>query len=291
MSVFISFASEDKSFAERIAFELVKRKIIVFYDQWEVTVGNKLEEVLTQQIKEADYICIILSKASVDVLTSNNQRWFKREFELAIESEKKVNADIIIPIIIDDCEIPDELQDKVRSNFRDKSFDEGVKEILLALSSLMETNTYRNQRENTKFVYDWALDWYINKERKLEITLDIVEFSREFQWSILTKIVIFANSNASCHYKKRLKEGLDKVVVYSIIGTLKEKLSNESILLSDNKANKQRVTIEDNKLKYKFEVAITSRKLGKDTGRDYVLHIGNYYKQIYKHILENRNLK
>lgn len=287
MAIFISFAKEDQSFAERVSAELVKRQVIVFFDQWELKVGNKLTDRLTREINEAEYICIILSKASVGVLNSDEQRWFKREFELALELEKKVGSDIIIPIIIDDCEIPVELQDKVRSDFNIKSFDEGIKEILLAVSSSIKTTTSRQAREDRNFVYDWAIDWHINKEKKLEISLDVVEFSREFEWSILTKVSITSNSAASYHFKQRSKKGLGEIVVYTIVGFLAQHLGDESLFLSDNKPSEKKVDIEDPRMNYKFHIDITSRKLGKDTGRDFLLHTGNYYKQIFGYLTNN----
>ncbi|GIP50031.1 hypothetical protein J53TS2_36220 [Paenibacillus sp. J53TS2] len=287
MAVFVSFAKEDQSFAERLSAELVKKQVIVFFDQWELKVGNKLTDRLTKEINEAEFICIILSKASVEVLKSEDQRWFKREFELALELEKNVGNDIIIPIIIDDCEIPTELQDKVRSNFNIKGFDEGIKEILLAVSSSIKATTYRQAREDRNFVYDWAIDWYINKEKKLEISLDVVEFSREFEWSILTKVSITSNSAASYHFKQRSKKGLGEIVVYTILGFLAQHLGDESLLLSDNKPSKKKVDIEDPRMKYKFHIEITSRKLGKDTGRDFLIHTGNYYEQIFGYLTNN----
>lgn len=288
MAVFISFAKEDQAFAERLSAELVKRQVIVFFDQWELKVGNKLTERLTREINEAEYICIILSKASVGVLNSEDQRWFKREFELAIELEKRDGIDIILPVVIDDCEIPYELHDKVRSDFYIKGFDEGIKEILLAVSSSIKAKTYRQAREERNFVYDWAIDWYINKEKKLEITLDVVEFSREFEWSILTKVIITSNSAASYHFKQRTKKGLGEIVVYTILGFLAQKLDDESLPLSNNNPTKRTVDLEDPLMGYKFQVNITSRKLGKDTGRDFILHTGNYYRQIFGYLTKNK---
>jgi hypothetical protein len=288
VAVFISFAKEDQAFAERLSAELVKRQVIVFFDQWELKVGNKLTDRLTREINEAEYICIILSKASVRVLNSEDQRWFKREFELALELEKKAGIDIILPVVIDDCEIPHALNDKVRSEFHIKGFDEGIKEILLAVSSSIKAKTYRQEREERNFVYDWAIDWFINKEKMLEITLDVVEFSREFEWSILTKVSIKSNSAATHHFKKRAKKGLGEVVIYTIMGFLVQHLSDESLLLSNNKPTKKRVDIQDPALGYKFEIDITARKLGRDTGRDFILHTGNYYKQIFSYLINNK---
>lgn len=288
MAVFISFAKEDQSFAERLSAELVKRKVIVFFDQWELKVGNKLTDRLTKEINEAEFICIILSKNSVEVLESKEQRWFKQEFELALELEKRVGTDIIIPIIIDDCEIPAELQDKIRADFNAKGYDEGIKEILLAISSSIKATTYRQEREDRNFVYDWAIDWYINKGRKLEISLDVVEFSREFEWSILTKVKITSNSAASYHFKQKSKQGLGEMVVYTVLGILAQNLGDESIQLSNNKPTKRIVDVEDPSIGYKFQIDITSRKLGKDTGRDFMLHTGNYYRQVFSYLTKNR---
>lgn len=121
--VFLSYASEDKerfvlSFAEKLRI----RGVDAWLDIWEIYPGDSLiEKIFEEGLKYSQAIIIILSKNSV------NKPWVKEELNASMV--KKINeGSKLIPVIIDDCEVPQCLQStswqKIENlNDYDKEFD------------------------------------------------------------------------------------------------------------------------------------------------------------------------
>lgn len=107
--VFLSYASEDKdSFVRDFAIKLrAKHGVDLWLDDWEIKLGDSLiDEIFEGGLKHADVVIIVLSKASV------TKPWVRKELNVAaykrIKEEKKLR---IIPVIIEDCEVPEVLID------------------------------------------------------------------------------------------------------------------------------------------------------------------------------------
>jgi hypothetical protein len=105
---FISHATEDK---ERFVVELAKRLrakgVNAWLDQWEMLPGDSLvSKIFDQGIGEADCVVVVLSHTSV------TKRWVREELEAAIVRSIKENVRVI-PLLIDDCEVPKSLRSKV----------------------------------------------------------------------------------------------------------------------------------------------------------------------------------
>ena len=75
--VFISHSSNDKDFASRLAYDLEQNGIPVWFDLWEVKVGDSIVEKIELGLQECDYLIIILSK------TSTTSRWVQEELSAA----------------------------------------------------------------------------------------------------------------------------------------------------------------------------------------------------------------
>jgi hypothetical protein len=99
--VFISHATEDKfSFVLPFATELRSNGIDAWVDQWEINAGDSLiQKIFEEGIRSASAIVIVLSKISV------TKRWVKEELDAALV--KRIDhATRLIPLIIEDCEVP-----------------------------------------------------------------------------------------------------------------------------------------------------------------------------------------
>jgi hypothetical protein len=72
-TVFVSYASPDKPLATRLASDLRERGLTVWVDAWEIRVGDNLLEKIEAGLKEAQYIVVLLSRASV------RSPWVQRE--------------------------------------------------------------------------------------------------------------------------------------------------------------------------------------------------------------------
>ncbi len=101
--VFISYAKEDYDLAEILYWDLKRSGYIPWLDKKELLVGQNWDFVLKTELREADFIVLILSNSSVQ-----KRGYVQREFRLALEYyEEKLDDDIfLIPIKVDNCKVP-----------------------------------------------------------------------------------------------------------------------------------------------------------------------------------------
>jgi WD40 repeat protein len=111
--VFISYSRKDKDFAQKLALDLQGLNIGVWLDLWEITVGDSLLERIEQGISDADYVAVILSKHSVE------SKWVKEELRIALMKTLEGGQKIVLPILVEECEIPVFLTHRVYADFRD----------------------------------------------------------------------------------------------------------------------------------------------------------------------------
>src|SRR5262245_61248029 len=78
MSVFISYAHEDKQFVETLGANLFKRNFHIFIDRWELKVGDSLLDHIQSELKDCSFICCVLSKASI------SSEWCRREINAGL---------------------------------------------------------------------------------------------------------------------------------------------------------------------------------------------------------------
>lgn len=284
MGVFISFAEEDQKFAQILGASLTKKKVHVFVDRWHISIGDNLRKELEREIKEADFICCILSKSSSDIINKEDEnRWFYEEYQLTLKRESAENRTILLPIVIEPCEIPFELQDRLFANFVDKDFDITFNELMIPLAKLLNNKGSRFESDHN-FYTDFGMDYSLNrKSGLLEVSLDFIEYSRNFNWSVLTHISIEANKAATRYFQKRSLETHPDRFIYTVIAICEERFSQSSELsltVNNDKPQTVDIIIDDPKLKFRFNVKVKTKKLGEDLGFDHLIHCGDYFKKI-----------
>lgn len=121
--IFLSHSSLDKSFVDRLATDLESLNIGVWYDKWEIKVGDSLIDKITQGIDKNDYLAVILSENSI------NSKWVKREINAAFMKEMDTKKIVILPVLLRNCKIPILLSDKKYANFT-KEYEVGFGELL-----------------------------------------------------------------------------------------------------------------------------------------------------------------
>jgi len=130
--VFVSHASEDKdrfvmSFSER----LMSNGVDTWLDKWEMLPGDSLvDKIFEEGIKEADVFIIVLSQYSVD------KPWVKEELNAGFV--KRVGSKCkIIPIVLDDCRVPECLHSTIWEKIHNISnYDESFQRILNSIFGL-----------------------------------------------------------------------------------------------------------------------------------------------------------
>lgn len=142
--VFISHSSRDKAFSQILSNRLTIDGIQTWLDEKEIAPGDNIAEKITAGIKNTDYFIVILSKNSV------NSKWVSFELSATRLNEISKHENIIIPILIEDCEIPYSLVDRLFLDFR-LTFEEPYEKLLRALYTKKTKDFHETDRENNKF--------------------------------------------------------------------------------------------------------------------------------------------
>ena len=102
--VFVSHASEDKQrFVERFAARLRENGVDAWLDQWEMKPGDSLvDRIFEEGLKSAQAVIIVLSAVSV------TKPWVREELNNSVVN--RISRGLkIIPVVIDQCEVPEAL--------------------------------------------------------------------------------------------------------------------------------------------------------------------------------------
>ncbi|MBC7876788.1 MAG: toll/interleukin-1 receptor domain-containing protein [Anaerolineales bacterium] len=125
--VFVSHSSQDKAFATQLAFDLSNAGYHPWLDNWEIFAGDSIPNKIAVGIKDCDFVLVILSKNSV------NSHWVEREWEAKYWDEVQSGEIKVIPVLLNECAIPQLLKTKKYANFT-WNYANGLDEILLALN-------------------------------------------------------------------------------------------------------------------------------------------------------------
>ncbi|MDD5358807.1 MAG: toll/interleukin-1 receptor domain-containing protein [Sulfurovaceae bacterium] len=132
--VFISHASEDKErFVIGFASKLRANGVDAWLDKWEMLPGDSLvEKIFEEGIKEADAFIIVLSNHSV------NKPWVREELNASFVKRIGKNSKII-PIVLDNCIVPECLQSTIWENINNhQNYEESFTRILNSILGLFD---------------------------------------------------------------------------------------------------------------------------------------------------------
>ena len=115
--VFLSHNHGDKEFVRRLAGDLRGRKVTVWLDEWELRVGDSIVERVQAGILEAGYLAVVLSPRSIQSV------WVARELNAAFTEETRRRGIFILPVLLEDCDLPLFVRDKMYADFRGRYAD------------------------------------------------------------------------------------------------------------------------------------------------------------------------
>lgn len=121
--VFLSHTSKDKDFARRLAQDLRTAGVPVWYDEWELKVGDSLQRKIEEGIRQSGYLAVVISRHSV------NSAWVQRELGAALAKELEARDVFVLPLLISHVEVPLLLRDRLYADFRG-DYTEGLKRLL-----------------------------------------------------------------------------------------------------------------------------------------------------------------
>jgi len=124
--MFLSYSSADRTFVEKLARDLSRSGITLWYDQWMMRPGDKLRDKINRGIRNCRYFGVVISD------TSLNSRWIQNELDSAMIRFNEDSDVEIIPILIDNTmakQLPADLRGFVYADFRHLNADRYFEEL------------------------------------------------------------------------------------------------------------------------------------------------------------------
>src|SRR5437588_12382029 len=97
--VFLSYATDDRGVAIKIAEALKARGVNVWFDV-SIPIGNSLSHRISELISASDYLIVLISP------NTKKSDWVTYELTTAVRKELTARDITILPVLIADAEIP-----------------------------------------------------------------------------------------------------------------------------------------------------------------------------------------
>ena len=124
--LFLCHASEDKPFVDRLSSFLSQQAVPVWYDRYEIQVGESIVQRVGEGLSAASHVVVILSQASVQ------KPWVLKELSSSLMRQLRDASVTLMPVIAEDCVIPPLLSDIKYADCRRDS-DKGFADLLEAI--------------------------------------------------------------------------------------------------------------------------------------------------------------
>ena len=121
--IFISHSSRDRDFVDRLAIDLDRLGVDIWYDRWELKTGDSILDKIQSAIDKSDYIGVVLSTASVE------SGWVKKELNQALMNQLSGNDVTLLPILLEECIVPGFLRELRHADFR-LQYEQGFQDLL-----------------------------------------------------------------------------------------------------------------------------------------------------------------
>jgi hypothetical protein len=268
MPVFISYSHEDEGFVDKLAVHLTLSKVHVWVDRWELHVGDSIIAKIQQVIQEASALIVVLSHASVQ------SEWCKKELSAGLVRELEEKRVVVLPLLLEDCQVPMFLRDKFYADFR-TNYDAGLRQVLEAVAKV--TSDTLGRVEEPQWHTDWVMDWG-DTDGNAWLRLTFVIQGEARPYCVLAEVHILCNDIATARYKQYADIGLEpfgRLILLESLCSMK-KFAECEVVLTDNFPQTRKMVAYDSKTRAQLNVAITCRRLGEDTGRDILLHLGHH---------------
>lgn len=125
-TIFLSYARPDAQAVDRIARDLRSQGVEVWMDRQDLVAGDEWLPQIETAISRAEFMLVFISKSSL------RSRWVKREYEAAFESQAKAGGTRLIPVLLEQVQLPSFLTEIQYVDFT-QSYFEGMQLLLRAL--------------------------------------------------------------------------------------------------------------------------------------------------------------
>ncbi len=265
MPIFISYSHENKEFVDKLAIQLVQLNVNVWMDRWELSIGDSIIDKVQEAAGGASALLVIMSKASIE------SEWCKRELSAGFLRELEEKRVVVMPVLLEDCDIPLFARGKLYADFRD-DFDVGLSTVVEGIAKV--TNPSLGRYTAPQYHSDWSIDWNY-KNGNLLIKLNFVERAKTQPFSCLTTIKVIASPVSTQKYESnKIKLGEELALNY-IVGLVGDRLFDKKFRprLVNEKEYMEVISIHGASPDETYILKVSSRRLGEDTGKDILVDV------------------
>src|SRR5262249_34019656 len=144
-AIFISYSSLDKSIAKQLAGDLKHCGHKVWLDEWQIKVGQCIPSEIESGLTKADFVLLLLSTQAV------KSNWVDREWKAAYWDEVNKGSVVILPILLEKCDVPKLIQTKKYANIAN-SYAVGFYELIDAIDWYSEAKGLTTAYEKSALV-------------------------------------------------------------------------------------------------------------------------------------------
>ncbi len=184
--VFISHASSDKAFVDRLAYDLSRHGVSVWYDKLDLRIGDSIPGKINEGLLSSKYFLVVLSPRSV------LSRWVQEELNAALITAIASSGTFLIPVLYEDCQIPPLIKHRRFADFR-VNYDDALKELLQVFGKDAEISA----SVSNKALYPWP---NTKQEGPVQCYLHSTRFDKFFRmdcdlvWTANTTIDYIVNT-------------------------------------------------------------------------------------------------
>lgn len=228
---------------------------------------------------DASALLVVLSNASV------NSDWCRREITAGLVRELEEKRVVILPVLVEACEIPLFLRDKKYADFRTNP-DKGLHDVLEAIAQLVDP--WMARIENPEFHTDFGLDWFPANDGTLVVRVMMVDHAEAFPFVASTEVVVRTNAATSQRFREAALRGEAESVIQEVMDAVDRAIDDGldlTVLIPDNFPQHTAIELRGADTEG-WVLSITARRLGTNTGADLVLHVGQQLSRLHEHIAE-----
>lgn len=120
--LFLCHSSKDKKFVRRLARDLISLSASVWFDEWQLEIGDSLHGCIGSALEESAFVGVVLSPDSVQ------SRWCRSELDQALTREKRTGNKVVLPLLYRRVNLPPFLEGRLYLNFS-KSYFQALAEL------------------------------------------------------------------------------------------------------------------------------------------------------------------
>lgn len=277
MPIFISYSHKDRKFVDKLAMQLVRRNVNVWLDRWELSVGDSIVDRVQEAVDGSSALLVILSKAST------GSEWCRKELSAGLLRELEEKRVVVMPVMLEDCEVPVFARGKMFADFR-TDFDDGLRSVVDGIAKV--TNSAMARLKEPDFNTDWSMDWSL-RAGDLSMMITYLQIPSNYPYSCLTTVEILGNKTASKLFQttsSATHADFAKLHVVKQIVSFFDQSGDMKALMADENASIQMLEVKGSSPREGYALRFTTRRLGEDTGRDVLINVSGLIRDTLKHM-------